>query len=83
MNMPSSKLAVQLAPQLPDLHLDEIHIAAQSISVTLTATATTAHCPLCGTPSAAIHSSYRRVAADLPWAGYTVSLQFVVRKFFC
>ena len=83
MHTPSSPLAVRLAPQLPDLRLDHIQIAAESISIRLTATAAVANCPLCGTPSNSIHSAYSRIPADLPWAGYTVSLQLVVRKFFC
>jgi len=83
MNMPSAELAVRLAPQLPNLRLDQIQIAAESISVKLTATAPVAQCPLCGTPSSSIHSSYLRVPGDLPWAGYTIIMQLVVRRFFC
>jgi hypothetical protein len=74
MNTPSSALAVRLAPQLPDLRLDHIQIAAESISVTLTATAAVANCPLCGSPSSSVHSSYVRVPADLPWGDFTVKL---------
>src|SRR5689334_9968284 len=83
MNTPSSELAVRLAPPLPDLRLDHLQIAAESISVRLTATAAIAHCPLCGTPSTAVHSSYSRVPADLPWACFTIRLHLIVRKFFC
>jgi len=83
MNTPSSELAVRLAPPLPDLRLDSLQIAAESISVTLTATTTNAACPLCGTLSTAVHSSYVRVPADLPWAGYTIRLHLIVHKFFC
>ena len=83
MNTPASELAVRLAPQLPDLRLDQIQIAAESIALTLTATAAVANCPLCGTASAAVHSSYLRSPADLPWDDYKIKLRLVVRKFFC
>ncbi|MBO0790392.1 MAG: ISL3 family transposase [Ktedonobacteraceae bacterium] len=40
-------------------------------------------CPLCGQPSFAIHSYYRRKPADLPCAGHPIRLLLTVRKFFC
>lgn len=40
-------------------------------------------CPLCATPSDAIHSYYRRKPADLPCTGQPIRLLLTVRKFFC
>jgi len=40
-------------------------------------------CPLCGKPSARIHSRYRRKLADLPCGGRHVRLLVHVRKCFC
>jgi hypothetical protein len=40
-------------------------------------------CPLCSTPSHAIHSHYRRKPADLPCTGRPIRLLLTVRKFFC
>lgn len=40
-------------------------------------------CPLCSTPSQAIHSYYRRKPADLPCTGRPIRLLLTVRKFFC
>jgi transposase len=61
-------------------HVD--HTTAQ-ITVSVSATAATAPCPLCTTPAYRIHSSYERTLADLPWAEYHVRLQLRVRKWFC
>jgi transposase len=41
------------------------------------------HCPLCSTPSFAIHRSYRRKPLDLPCAGRPIRLLLTVKKFFC
>jgi transposase len=40
-------------------------------------------CPVCSTPSSAVHSSYRRKPLDLPCAGRPIRLLLSVRKFFC
>lgn len=40
-------------------------------------------CPLCGTPSTRVHSSYLRSVADLPCGGQQVQLLLHVRKCFC
>lgn len=42
-----------------------------------------APCPLCHHPSHAVHSSYQRTLADLPWHGIAVRLQLTTRRFFC
>jgi transposase len=40
-------------------------------------------CPLCSTPSYAIHSYYRRKPLELPCLGKAVRLLLSVKKFFC
>lgn len=40
-----------------------------------------ATCPVCGTPSRRVHSSYRRSLRDLPWQGRPVTI--AARRFHC
>jgi transposase len=40
-------------------------------------------CPVCGTDSQRIHSSYQRRPWDLPWGLWLVQLVVHVRRFFC
>lgn len=42
-----------------------------------------AACPMCGTPSARVHSRYRRHPWDLPWGRWPVPLVVYARRFFC
>jgi len=74
-----------LLPDLTILHLAACHVdhTAAQILVSVSATPTTAPCPLCTTPAHRIHSHYDRTLADLPWAEYHVRLQLRVRKWFC
>jgi transposase len=53
--------------------------------LTITAVSRQAHpaCPLCGKPSARVHSYYTRTVADLPCSGQRVRLLVQVRKCFC
>jgi transposase len=51
--------------------------------VRVTSQRNSSHCPLCSTPSFAIHSSYRRKSLDLPCAGRPIRLLLTVKKFFC
>ena len=43
----------------------------------------TCPCPVCATPSEAVHSLYRRHPRELPCAGQRVQLLLSVHKFFC
>jgi len=72
-----------LLPAIPGLHFVEVQTADQTITLTLQATQPTALCPVCNEPSTHIHSRYTRTVADLPAAGYAVSLHLHVRRFFC
>src|ERR1035437_2157232 len=43
----------------------------------------TADCPICGSPSASIHSLYQRSLADLPSHGRAVRIKLSTRRFRC
>lgn len=78
--------AVPNAALLPDptqLHLLGLTVEGAAITAHVIATASTSPCPLCGRPSARVHSRYRRILADLPWLGLAMRLEVRVRKFFC
>ncbi len=63
--------------------MNQITLDEQRLTLLLTTTAPTACCPLCATVATHVHSAYTRTVADLPWAGCTVRVLLVVRKFFC
>jgi transposase len=67
----------------PDVHLDQVTVAQDTVRLQLTATAPTARCPCCKVPSSSIHSRYQRRMTDFPWGTHAVHLQLTVRKFFC
>ncbi len=69
---------------LPDgLEITAISIAEQELQVRVTSHRLSSLCPLCSTPSFAIHSYYRRQPLELPCTGKTVRLLLSVKKFFC
>src|SRR4051794_13472221 len=83
MNTTNYQVLAGLVEQLPGLSLEQVAPTEDGITITLTASAPTAKCPLCGIASASVHSSYLRHPVDLPWADAAVQLQLAVRKFFC
>jgi transposase len=72
-----------LLPHLRGLRLERVFVADTGLTLDLTTTRRTAHCPLCARRSRRVHSRYRRILADLPWAGRSVVLNVQVRRFFC
>lgn len=71
---------------LPDPHrLHLLSLTADDGGITLTARpcSDVACCPLCGQPSSRVHSSYRRILADLPWQGIPARVLLWTRRFFC
>jgi transposase len=69
---------------LPDgLEITAISVAEQELQVRVTSNRLSSRCPLCSTPSSAIHSYYRRKPLELPSTGKTVRLLLSVKKFFC
>lgn len=53
------------------------------LTITVLSTQVSPRCPLCGEPSARVHSRYLRRVADLPCSGQQVRLWLHVRKCFC
>jgi transposase len=72
-----------LLPQAPGLQLRNVALTAHELTLDLAATQPAMLCPICDQPSTRIHSHYQRSVTDLPWAGRTVRIALVVRKFFC
>ncbi|HLZ57584.1 MAG TPA: ISL3 family transposase [Ktedonosporobacter sp.] len=69
---------------LPDgLEITSISEAPDELLVRVTSNCSHSLCPLCGTPSEAIHSYYRRKPLDLPCTGRSIRLLLTVKKFFC
>lgn len=69
---------------LPDgLEITAISVTKQELQVRITSNRMSSLCPLCSTPSFAIHSYYRRKPLELPCVGQTVRLLLSVKKFFC
>jgi len=69
---------------LPDrLEITAISELQGELQVRVTSNRMSSLCPLCSTPSSAIHSYYRRKPLELPCAGKTVRLLLSVKKFFC
>jgi transposase len=69
---------------LPDgLEITSISEASQELQVRVTSNRMSSLCPLCSTPSFAIHSYYRRKPLELPSTGKPVRLLLSVKKFFC
>ena len=58
-------------------------VEADSLTLLLETTASTAACPICGADSNRVHSRYHRALADLPCFGKAVRLVVMVRRFFC
>jgi hypothetical protein len=72
-----------LLPLPDELGITSISVTEQELHVRVTSNRMSSQCPLCSTPSSAIHSYYRRKPLELPCVGKTVRLLLSVRKFFC
>ena len=77
----SALAAIVLADPMV-LQLDDINVDDEMVVLTVTSTQAEARCPVCGQPSAHIHSSYVRHPSDLALAGHRVQLHLNVRRFF-
>jgi transposase len=77
--MPASSLF-----PLPDgLEITSVSETPEEVLVRVTSSRKTSCCPLCSTPSCAVHNYYRRHLLDLPCAGRPIRLLLTVKKFFC
>ena len=63
--------------------MDSIEVQEQTVVVHLHATSPTAACPQCGTAGSRIHSRYERTIADVAFAGRSLVLKLLVRKWIC
>ena len=72
-----------LFPLPEGLELTSVSETAEEVLVRVTSHRPTSLCPLCSTPSSAIHSYYRRHPLDLPCVGRPIRLLLTVKKFFC
>ncbi len=72
-----------LLPLPEGLEITSISVTEQELHVRVTSNRMSSSCPLCSTPSSAIHSYYRRQPLELPCAGKTIRLLLSVKKFFC
>jgi transposase len=75
--------AVSLLTDADRFRLDDVHLDANAVTVTLTSTQPDAVCPQCGRSSARVQSRYTRSVADLPAQGAAVRLALHVRRFVC
>lgn len=72
-----------LFPLPEGLEMTSVSETPQEVLVRVTSHRDCSNCPLCSTPSFAIHSYYRRKPLDLPCAGRPIRLLLTVKKFFC
>lgn len=72
-----------LLPSLTGVRVQQVAVFATHVLLRLAATAPTALCPICATPSASVHSSYTRQLTDLAWGTASVQILLRVRKFRC
>ncbi len=73
----------QVAALPKQLAIMDIEMSDDVLTITALSTQAYPCCPLCGKPSARIHSLYLRQVADLPCSGRQVRLLVQVRKCFC
>jgi transposase len=74
-----------LAGFLPDRSLacEAVEQRGDEVTLRLATTGATAPCPVCGAPSARVHSRYERTLGDLAWGGRPVRLRVRARRFVC
>ena len=61
----------------------DVEMSDEVLTITALSTQACPCCPLCGKPSARVHSRYLRQVADLPCGGRQVRLLVQVRTCFC
>jgi transposase len=72
-----------LVPHLVGLHLRQLIIEHERLTLVVVPTRRTARCPLCQRKSSRIHSHYERTIADLPWGSQPIRLRLTTRRFRC
>src|SRR5918998_2305621 len=80
---PVADLVQHLLPTGPDLALEHLALAPESMTLAVASTKPVADCPLCQSPATRVQSRYTRTLLDLPWATLRVRLHLTVRRFVC
>ncbi len=75
-------MAALLPPSLP-LRLEQAEQKESWLTLTVVSTQEARACPVCGHPSASVHSRYQRTLADLPVQGLRLRFCLGVRRFYC
>ena len=73
----------RLVPHLVGLHLRQLIIEHDRLTLVVMPLRRTARCPLCQRRSSRIHSHYERTIADLPWGSRPIRLRLQARRFRC
>lgn len=76
-------LAQPFVPDPSRVHLVSLSAGSASITMHMQTCSDSAACPQCGHRSTRMHSRYRRILADLPWAGLPARMVLWSRRFFC
>ncbi len=69
--------------ELPGFAVKRCITTGEYVEIEAEAVSQSATCPVCGTPSASVHSHYSRRVRDLPLSNKAVWLQLSVRRFRC
>ena len=72
-----------LVPHLIGLHLCQLIIEEERLTLVVASTRRTGTCPSCQRKSSRIHSHYERTIADLPWGSRPIRLRLQARRFRC
>src|SRR5918997_2305729 len=80
---PLTDVVRHLLPTGPDLALEHLTLAPESITLAVASTQAVAACPSCQSPATRVQSRYTRTLLDLPWATLRVRLHLTVRRFVC
>src|ERR1017187_866016 len=65
------------------LVIESVEAQTGALVILARPTSESADCPICGSPSAKIHSIYQRSLADLPSQGRAVRIKLSARRFRC
>ncbi len=80
---PLEKLIEWLLPPSLGVRVHQLTVASDELTLVVVSSQSEGRCPLCGQPSARVHSRYTRSFQDLPWGTLQVRLRVQVHRFFC
>src|SRR5260221_1170613 len=76
-------LIERLMPASQGLRVHQLTLASDELTLLMATSRSEACWPLCGQPTARVHSHYTRTLQDLPWSALRVRLRIQVHRFFC